>query len=64
MEKYLLSLIRLLMTVISPNIREALILFLDKLEADAKETVNEWDDFIVALLRKLLIGEKKNDFNS
>jgi len=59
MEKYLLGLIRLLVTVISPEIRNGLINLLNKLEADAKKTPNEWDDVIVGLLKSLLLGDNK-----
>lgn len=59
MEKYLLGLIRLLITVISPEIRNSLVNLLNKLEADAKKTANEWDDVIVGLLKSLLLGDNK-----
>ena len=59
MEKYLLGLIRLLVTVISPEIRNTLVNLLSQLEAQAKKTPNEWDDVIVGLLKALLLGDDK-----
>ena len=61
MEKYLLSLIRLLLTVLSPEIREAIVSFLNELEKQADKTVNEWDDLIVVMLKRLLFGDNKTN---
>jgi len=60
MEKYLLALIRLLVTVLSPELRAGLVELLDGLEEKAKATSNEWDDVLVAMLKRLLIGDNKN----
>jgi len=62
MEKYLLALIRLLVTSISPQLREGLVGMLNDLEKKAEETPNEWDDVIVGLLKRLLIPAEKSDF--
>lgn len=59
MDKYLLALIRLLVSVISPELRNTLTTMLNGLEAQAKKTPNEWDDVIVAMLRTLLLGDDK-----
>ena len=61
MEKYLLGLIRLLITVLSPSLRDSLVGMLDELEAKAKETVNDWDDLFVAILKLLLLGKESKD---
>lgn len=60
MEKYLLSLIRLLVSVISPELRSGLTTLLNTLEKQAEKTPNEWDDVIVGLLKSLLLGDKKD----
>lgn len=54
MEKYLLSLIRLLLTVMSPDLRKNLEAFVNGLEAQAKKTPNEWDDLFVSMLKSVL----------
>lgn len=59
MEKYLLALIRLLLTVLSPELREGLVQLLNDLEEKAKATSNEWDDLLVAMLKRLLLGGDK-----
>jgi len=59
MEKYLLALIRLLLTVLSPELREGLVQLLNDLEEKAKATSNEWDDLLVSMLKRLLLGGDK-----
>lgn len=54
MEKYLLHVLRLLITVMSPELRKSLQAVIDQLEAKAKETVNEWDDVFVAVVKTVL----------
>lgn len=63
MEKYLLGLIRLLVSVISPEIRNSLVTLLNTLEKQAEKTPNQWDDVIVGLLKTLLLGGDKT-FNT
>ena len=62
MGKYLLALIRLLVTVVSPEIRKGIVDMLNNLEIQAKKTPNEWDDVIVAMLKTLLLSGEKKDF--
>jgi len=59
MEKYLLSLIRLLLTVLSPEIRNSIVKLLNDLEKQADKTSNKWDDLIVVMLKHLLLGDDK-----
>lgn len=54
MEKYLLGILRLLLTVMSPELRKNLEDFVKQLEVNAAKTVNEWDDVFVAILKTLL----------
>jgi len=61
MEKYLLSLIRLLLTVLSPEIRNSIVKLLNDLEKQADKTSNKWDDLIVVMLKHLLLGNNKSD---
>ena len=60
MEKYLLSLIRLLLSVISPELRNGLKVLLDNLEKQAEKTPNEWDNLIVSMLKSVLLGDTKD----
>jgi len=64
MEKYLLSLIQLLVTVISPELRQGIVTMLNALEKQAEKTPNKWDDVIVAMLKQLVLGDSKTDFKS
>lgn len=59
MEKYLLALIRLLVTVLSPELRKSLGELLNDLTEKAKATDNEWDDILVSMLKRLLLGDDK-----
>ncbi|MBA7703902.1 hypothetical protein ES703_112699 [subsurface metagenome] len=54
MSKWMWELIRLILTVASPQIRESLCKLLDTLEEQAKKTDNAWDDVLVELLKIVL----------
>ncbi|GAI93121.1 unnamed protein product [marine sediment metagenome] len=57
MNKWLLQLITMVVTVMSPELRKGLEVWLDKLEADAKKTANPWDDILVGLLKSMLFSK-------
>jgi len=48
------ALVKQVLTLVSPNIRKALLEFIDTLEADAEATPNPWDDIAVGLLEFIL----------
>lgn len=54
MDKWLAILLKQIVTQVSPQLRAAMEEFVDKLEADAKETVNPWDDILVGLIKLVL----------
>jgi len=54
MNEWIMRLIALVTTVISPELKAGLTAFMSKLEADAKKTPNPWDDIFVGLLKSLL----------
>lgn len=53
----LVRFIPLVLDIVSPEIHKALWVFLDNLEAKAKETANPWDDYFVAALKTILRGQ-------
>ena len=53
MDEWLLRLIGMIITVLSPELKTGLTEFVAKLEADAKKTPNPWDDIFVGLLKTL-----------
>lgn len=55
MNEWLIRIITMVVTVMSPELRKGLEQWLDKLEADAKKTANPWDDILVGLLKSMLI---------
>ena len=57
MDKILLKILPLLISVLSPSIREMLCKFADDFEEKAKATSNDWDD-VAAYLLKLLFCPK------
>lgn len=54
MSKWIWELIRLILTVASPQIRESLCKLLDTLEQQATQTDNAWDDVLVEVLKMVL----------
>lgn len=54
MNDWIMRLIALVVTVISPELKSGLTEFVAKLEADAKKTPNPWDDVFVGVLKTLL----------
>jgi len=59
MNEWILRLIGLIIGVASPELRKMLEQFLNQLEQQAKATKNPWDDILVAMLKQLLLGDKK-----
>jgi len=57
MNTLLIRILLLLVTTMSPALREALKRFFEQLESDAKKTGEPWDDILVAILKTLLLGE-------
>lgn len=55
MNEWLLRLVRLVLTVLSPELRTALVEWLDDLDARAKNTDNPWDDVLVGILKSILL---------
>lgn len=49
--KFVVKILSILITNISPELKQSIKDSLDKLEAKAKTTVNPFDDLIVSLLR-------------
>lgn len=58
MNKWILRLINLVVTVASPELRQGLEDWLNNLEAQAKKTANPWDDILVSMLKTLLLGKE------
>lgn len=54
MDKWIFRIIRMVLGVITPELRESLFAFVRAMEANAKETPNPWDDIFVGLLKTLL----------
>jgi len=56
MNNWLFTLITLIVTVISPELRKQLETLLNNLEESAKKTPNLWDDMFVIMLKSILLG--------
>ena len=54
MEKVIITVVRIALRAISPQLRTVLRSGIDKLEEAAKATPNEWDDLLVWVLNALL----------
>ena len=57
MNEWILRLIALVVTVMSPELRQRLVELLTDLEKQAAKTSNPWDDVLVGLLKTLLLGK-------
>lgn len=57
MNQWLLRLITMVVTVMSPELRKVLEDWISTLEAQAKNTDNPWDDILVGMLKTLLLGK-------
>lgn len=58
MKELLIRFIPLVLSVISPELRKFLEEMLNTMETKAKTTPNPWDDYFVAALRVILLGER------
>lgn len=54
MDSWIPALVQQLLSVISPELRKAVIEFVAQLEEQAKKTPNKWDDILVGLLKGVL----------
>ncbi len=54
MDKILARFIPLILSVISPEIKQLVADFVIQLEANAKKTPNPWDDMLVELLKVII----------
>jgi len=57
MKELLLRLLPLILGVLSPEFRRQLETWLNNLEAEAKKTSNDWDDYFIAALKVILLGK-------
>jgi len=57
MNKWILQLITMIVTVMSPELRKGLEDVINGLETQAKKTANPWDDILVGLLKSLLFNK-------
>ncbi len=55
MNKWIAALLEQILKQISPELRKALIEFVNRLEADAKKTANPWDDIFVGIIKFVLV---------
>jgi len=57
MNNWILRLITMVVTVMSPELRKGLEDWLNQLEVQAKKTENPWDDILVAMLKTVLLNK-------
>jgi len=57
MNEWILRLITMIVTVMSPELRKGLEDVINGLDAQAKKTANPWDDILVGLLKTLLFNK-------
>lgn len=57
MNEWLLRIITMVVTVMSPELRKGLEDVVNGLETQAKKTANPWDDILVGLLKNLLFNK-------
>lgn len=55
MNTWLALLLQQVVRQISPEIRKGMVEFVNKLEVEAKETVNPWDDIFVGIVKFVLV---------
>ncbi|MBA7618693.1 hypothetical protein ES703_26024 [subsurface metagenome] len=54
MNEWILRIITMVLSVMTPELRENMTSFVKNMEAAAKKTPNPWDDIFVGLLKSLL----------
>lgn len=57
MNEWILRLIIMVVSVMSPELRKNLEALINNLEEQAKKTANPWDDIFVGLLKSILVGK-------
>lgn len=57
MNEWIIRVFRLMVGVISPELRTGIAEWLNQLEAKAKKTPNPWDNVFVGILKSVLLGE-------
>jgi len=57
-EKWILRLLPLILTTLTPSLKQAIDSFLQEFKAKATQTKNPWDDFAAELLENLLCPKK------
>ncbi len=55
MNTWMVLLLQQVVKQISPEIRKTMVDFVNKLEVDAKKTVNPWDDIVVGIVKFVLV---------
>ena len=55
MNTWIVVLLQQVVTQISPEIRKTMVDLVNKLEVDAKKTVNPWDDIVVGIVKFVLV---------
>ncbi len=54
MNKWLLLIVQQVLTVMTPELRNSVTAFVNKMDTDAKKTPNPWDDIFVGVLKSIL----------
>ena len=54
MNRWLLDLLGMVLSVMTPELRTGIEAFVRRLESDAKKTPNPWDDIFVGVLKSIL----------
>ena len=54
MNEWLLRIISMVFSVMTPELRESMVAFVNTMTANAKKTPNTWDDIFVDVLKSIL----------
>lgn len=54
MNEWLLKIVSLVFTVMTPELRTGIVAYIKRLESDVKKTPNPWDDIFVDILKSIL----------
>lgn len=54
MNEWLLRILTMVFSVMTPELREGMVAFINTMEANAKKTPNPWDDIFVGVLKSML----------
>ncbi len=58
LEKWIIKLLPLILTTLTPSLKQAIEKFISDFKTQATRTANPWDDFAAELLEQLLIPKK------